>query len=100
MSRLLMLVGLALVLVLGGATLVVAQGGTSQEAEDAGAPGAGCPSPEGVVAQTTGGSPEASPTPDVPEAFGADATPVSSPGATGGVATPSDLECPSPEAGS
>ena len=95
MSRLLMLVGLALLLVLGGASLVVAQGDAGQEAEDTGAPGAGCPSPEGVVAQTTGGSPEASPTPGTPEPFGTDATPASSPGAT-----PAELACPSPGAGS
>lgn len=99
MSRLLTLVGLALVLVLGGATLVVAQT-TGQPAEDSGMQAGACPSPGAGLASTPDGSPEASPTADVPEAFDADATPVSSPGATGGIATPPDLECPSPEAGS
>ncbi len=101
MAKLLALVGLALVLVLGGATLVVAQSGTvqEQEGEDTGEPAGACPSP-GALMGTPDGSPEASPTPDVPEAFDADATPVSSPGATGGVATPPNIDCPSPEAGS
>ncbi len=106
MSRLLTVIGLAFVLVLGGATYVVAQGDAGQEAEDPGEPGVVCPSPGAELTEatdgtpTTGGTPEASPTADVPEAFDADATPVSTPGATGGVATPPDLECPSPEAGS
>jgi hypothetical protein len=101
MARLLTLVGLALVLVLGGATLVVAQGGVVQEAEDTGEPGAGgaCPSP-GALTGTPDEFPGASPTADVPEAFDADATPQSSPGATGGIATPPNLDCSSPEAGS
>ncbi|MDQ4100017.1 MAG: hypothetical protein M3121_05920 [Chloroflexota bacterium] len=101
MAKLLTLFGLAFVLVLGGATLVVAQSGTvqEQEGEDTGEPAGACPSP-GDLTGTPDVFAEASPTADVPEAFDADATPQSSPGATGGVATPPNLECPSPEAGS
>ena len=101
MAKLLPLMGLALVLVLGGASLVVAQSGTvqEQEGEDTGEAAGACPSP-GALMGTPDEFAEASPTADVPEAFDADASPVSSPGATGGVATPPNIECPSPEAGS
>lgn len=95
MSRLLTVIGLALVLVFGGVTFVVAQGDAGQEAEDVGGQSGACPSPGADLTATTGGTPEAS-----PEGVQIGATPASTPDVTGDVATPQTLECATPGAGS